>query len=514
MYCAEGSETNDVPCEMGSYCPDPSVQIMCPAGNYCKKGSTLPEPCPQNANCPAGSTANPLAPDSLSLFLQLSVDEATALATLDEVAVAVAVWLDAVDPDYEVTEEEITILCVCPVTCATNTGTSPTGKVCGMTGVSSAGDSGGATVTTLGLRQLQESTSEIQFLVAVDSDFERKEYEVFAPNTTAVNSLRVALLETSLPPAAVANPVVRVDVVQDTFSADLYGGTGYLAVNEEDFTQVLITLMVAVPVAMVVVGLAVYQNGKKAKPVKLPSLIVSILFAFYDFFSDVWFAVTPVEPEFESFTIAGAVVIVISTAVGLAIVLYVLVEHPLRELGPVDVLTASIAATNLELLALMPWVKTSAGGMPSASSEKYPTITVLVEDLPQLFIQGTYLIVSGDTANYVVLVSVAISGASLLLRFARGAMTFMRVQGASIVPGESPMTDWTADEVKDWFLANRVDSLSKDQVDALVGVLDGKGILALVQAVHDAHDKMASNEESDDEGEGVLTTLRKELIGG
>ena len=503
---------------MGSYCPDPSVQLMCPAGNYCKRGSTLPEPCPQNANCPAGSTANPLAPASLSLFVQLGLGADESLQQLDQVSGAVVVWLNSASPDFEVLEDDVTVVCVCQDSCATRLGRSPTGKSCGMTGLSSADEGAGGDATSASRREgrkLQEDLSEVQFLVAVDSDYERKRYEVFAPNTTSTNSLRSALLATSLPPAGVANPVARVDVVQDTFSADLNGNAGApIAVNEEDFTQVLITLMVAVPVAMLVVGLAVYQNKKKAKPVKLPALIVSILFAFYDFFSDVWFAVTPVDPEFESYTIAGAVVIVVSTAVGLVIVLMVLVGHPLRELGVIDVLTASIAATNLELLALMPWEKTSPGGMPSASSEKYPTITVFVEDLPQLFIQGSYLIVSGDTGNYVVLVSVAISGASLLLRFVRGAMTFMRVQGAPITPGESPMTDWTVDEVKEWFLTHKADGLTQDQVNAMVGILDGKGILALVQAVHDAHDKMASNEDSDDEGDGALTALRKEIFGG
>jgi len=77
-------------------------------------------------------------------------------------------------------------------------------------------------------------------------------------------------------------------------------------------------------------------------------------------------------------------------------------------------------------------------------------VGVVVEDLPQLFIQGFYLISSGDTGNLVVLVSVAMSGCSLLLRFVRGAFAFMAVGSESTLAETSPMKDWDAAKLGEW----------------------------------------------------------------
>lgn len=41
------------------YCPTPSEEITCPAGNYCKAGSLQPQPCPFLTSCPEGSGGLP-----------------------------------------------------------------------------------------------------------------------------------------------------------------------------------------------------------------------------------------------------------------------------------------------------------------------------------------------------------------------------------------------------------------------------------------------------------------------
>ena len=149
------------------------------------------------------------------------------------------------------------------------------------------------------------------------------------------------------------------------------------------------------------------------------------MFAFYDYFSDVWFAVMPTpDPQFQYFTwIAGAIVGV-ATLVGAGGVYYAMSNHELIAPAPgvVEYVLAFAAVTNMELLGLMPWVSDAVGGLPSATVAFMPTASVVVEDLPQLIIQGAYMVVSGDTENYVVLVSLAMSSISLLLRFTRSAM--------------------------------------------------------------------------------------------
>lgn len=78
------------------------------------------------------------------------------------------------------------------------------------------------------------------------------------------------------------------------------------------------------------------------------------------------------------------------------------------------------------------------GGLPSATVAAMPTASVVVEDLPQLLVQGAYLLVSGDTGNLVVLISVGMSACSLLLRFTRSAMS---AAGLAAVHSESESDD-------------------------------------------------------------------------
>jgi len=108
--------------------------------------------------------------------------------------------------------------------------------------------------------------------------------------------------------------------------------------------------------------------------------------------------------------------------------------------------------TNTDLLALLPWENASDAheGMPDATTARLPVMGVVVEDLPQLFIQGFYLITSGDTGNVVVLVSVSVSGCSLLLRFVRGAFAFITSAGESKLAETSFIKDWDTGRLNEW----------------------------------------------------------------
>jgi len=118
----------------------------------------------------------------------------------------------------------------------------------------------------------------------------------------------------------------------------------------------------------------------------------------------------------------------------------------------VDVVTVVLAVTNTDLLALLPWENASDAheGMPDATTARLPVLGVVVEDLPQLFIQGFYLITSGDTGNLVVLVSVSVSGCSLLLRFVRGAFAFIASGSESKFAETSPIKDWDTGRLNEW----------------------------------------------------------------
>ena len=74
-----------------------------------------------------------------------------------------------------------------------------------------------------------------------------------------------------------------------------------------------------------------------------------------------------------------------------------------------------------------------------------------MDDLPQLFIQGFYLMTSGDTGNLVVLVSVSVSGCSLLLRCVRrGAFAFITSAGESKLAETSSIKDWDEGRLSEW----------------------------------------------------------------
>ena len=92
------------------------------------------------------------------------------------------------------------------------------------------------------------------------------------------------------------------------------------------------------------------------------------------------------------------------------------------------------------------------GCRPRWRWRRRPTVTLLAEDLPQLFIQGLYLVLSRDIGNYVVISSVGLSGCCLLLRFAKAAMHMLRWIGCpdSRLVETSPIRTWDDTKFSRW----------------------------------------------------------------
>ena len=482
-YCPAGSAADDTPCGAGSYCPTPSEQVVCPSGSYCKAGVTEATLCTAGSNCPAGSTQDPGRPlfRASIVMTGISPEEFLGDASLMEgfrEAAAAALGADVLAAD-------VSLDCVCPGSCEVVAGESPEGIACGAE----------AAAARLRRGLLQDAAAEVgvDYSVEAVDDDARLAYEARMASSDGEAAMQDGLIAGGFAPDVARSASVTV------YSADAAAASS--VPTAEDFTQVLITVMFAVPVAMLVVGLAMYQNSKKEKPVKLPGLITAVVFAFYDFFSDVWFVATPVPAEYVGFTIAAAVAVGVATLVGAGIVGYSVWHHKVTEWGAVDVATVVLAVTNTDLLALLPWESASDAyeGMPDATTAKLPVVGVVVEDLPQLFIQGFYLISSGDTGNLVVLVSVAMSGCSLLLRFVRGAFAFMAVGSESTLAETSPMKDWEAAKLGEW-LASK--SAADPVLEALVQRNEGLSpdtLLRLADVVNQAQaDLIREAEEAED----------------
>ncbi len=52
-----GTETPE-PCPGGYYCPTPDVKMPCDSGDYCRPGSTGPDPCPVGTDIPFAKPEN------------------------------------------------------------------------------------------------------------------------------------------------------------------------------------------------------------------------------------------------------------------------------------------------------------------------------------------------------------------------------------------------------------------------------------------------------------------------
>jgi len=202
------------------------------------------------------------------------------------------------------------------------------------------------------------------------------------------------------------------------------------------------------------------------------------------------------------------------------VVVWVLSNHRIsrERWGVVDAITAILAATNLELLPLLPWEETVYEGLPSKTVATVPTVTLFAEDLPQLFIQGLYLVLSRDIGNYVVIASVGLSGCSLLLRFAKAAMHMLRRSGGpdSRLVETSPMRTWDDTKFSRWIqvkaaaartegsqeLSKALDNLSAWTVSQLLHIVDAVNI----EQIH--------LEDSESEDVGPVAIIPSESING
>ena len=54
-YCPAGSTKPNSACSGGSYCPNISTSILCPAGYFCKAQSIAPRKCNVLTTCPPGT---------------------------------------------------------------------------------------------------------------------------------------------------------------------------------------------------------------------------------------------------------------------------------------------------------------------------------------------------------------------------------------------------------------------------------------------------------------------------
>ena len=477
-YCPEGSSVQKQ-CPAGYYCVDNGDSTTCEMGYYCMAGSMAPKACPVNANCPPGSTANPLLM-KLELSTTLAMDVADFIAGYQEAfRASVAEWLGAT-----VSTDDVTILCMCDTSCTASAGVTSAGEACGATGAA----------RRRSLQEVQEvNITSIDYEVLLGSTAEQRGVLATAKGADAALGLQASLAANGFDPDVAQSATVKVYTQEADGLADL------------DYTQVLITVMFAVPVAMLVVGLAMYQNSKKERPVKLPGLISAVVLTFYDFFSDVWFAATPLPPDYVGFTIAASVAVGVATLVGIGIVAYSLWHHEVAEWGAVDVVTVVLAVTNTDLLALLPWVGASDAyeGMPDRTTAQLPVMGVVVEDLPQLFIQGIYLITSGDTGNVVVLVSVSMSGCSLLLRFVRGAFAFVKGGIESNLAETSPMRKWDVGRLSEWLSGLASEDPTLASIVQRTQGASSIDFLRLVDACFSAqHRLLAEEEEEEEEKEG------------
>jgi len=526
FYCPEGSTIETTACSRGYYCETASTQTACPAGYYCREGSSQAAPCQHAVNCPPGSTIDPSKPMPLSFGLTLpgaTLADMTASGLVLQAALksGVTAWVtDVQDPFGDpLAVDDVFLTCLCESgSCAANVGVTLSRMPCGTNGT-------GIPTTR---RAAQEASLGVDVEVVVGSNEARVALEDRWESIAF--SLRDALVASGALDASLYMdpPVVYAGLAPE--AADV-GNVGALAAQAaEDYSQILVSVMVAVPLAMLVVAVAVYQNRKKEKPVKLPGLIVFILFAWYDLLSDVWFAVMPMEPEYKGFSIACAVVIAFSTLIGLAVVVLVLRRHSLREFDFVSTVLIIMATTNLDLLPLLPWADDSKDGVPDHKMNSLPTITILAEDLPQLLIQGSYLITSGDTGNVLVLVSVSISGCSLLLRFARGAMSMVssraqrspyelveevisRTETSKVVVLD---TESAGDLLRENSTLSKSHAGAADALRALADApgLDGENVVALSNHLVELVLSQVSDDDSDDEGDadgGFFSSIQKNV---
>ena len=330
-------------------------------------------------------------------------------------------FIKSVSEAMGVETTQISVTCVCDTDCTIYpcvTAYSPAASSCGSGGTS-AGRERALAATSL---------SDVQFSMSASSAREALLLAEFASSSKGAVALGGALASNGFG----ANAVVSLVQARDGDTSNNEGGlvadaaSGPPPVAEQtNYSDILLTMLIGLPIAMFVVALAVFQNrSKKSNTVPLVKVILAAIFAFYDVFSDIWFIVAPVVSGFEIYQHASLGILVFCVLAGTATVLYSLYLHDLEHWGFMDYVNIVLCFTNLELLVLLPWANPKFKGLPDRPTAFLPSLSVIFEDLPQMSIQIVYLLESKDTGNIPVLVSVTIGCVSILARFSSGIMTY------------------------------------------------------------------------------------------
>ncbi|GLI62836.1 hypothetical protein VaNZ11_005404 [Volvox africanus] len=72
-YCPNRSSTPTTSCRAGFFCPDPSQELTCPSGNYCRAETVKPTVCPPLTLCNAGSCSPRIWPATVAAFCGLAL---------------------------------------------------------------------------------------------------------------------------------------------------------------------------------------------------------------------------------------------------------------------------------------------------------------------------------------------------------------------------------------------------------------------------------------------------------
>ncbi|GLC75931.1 hypothetical protein PLESTF_001707400 [Pleodorina starrii] len=80
-YCPHKSSSPYRRCRAGHYCPDPSLEVPCPPGHYCRAESIAPTACPKATLCDVGAAAPTTWPAAVAAFCGLALAVLTAAVT-------------------------------------------------------------------------------------------------------------------------------------------------------------------------------------------------------------------------------------------------------------------------------------------------------------------------------------------------------------------------------------------------------------------------------------------------
>ena len=88
-----------------------------------------------------------------------------------------------------------------------------------------------------------------------------------------------------------------------------------------------------------------------------------------------------------------------------------------------------IGSANLQVLSLLPWKQRSYSGLPSASLLQATYVSTLCTDVPQLFLQGTYVVLEGQHDDVTIsAISLACTALALWYRVLKRWLTLLSLR--------------------------------------------------------------------------------------